>query len=64
MTTTIVNTKISEVENKTPGHAQYITTQKLLRRSQNKFVYQPTLDMLEWKKIKALIMFLAGNQRQ
>ena len=26
------------------------------------FVYQPTLDTLELKNIKALIMFLVGNQ--
>ena len=31
--------------------------------SQNMFVYQPTLDTLELKKTKGLIMFLAGNQR-
>ena len=31
--------------------------------SQNIFVYQLTLDLLEIKKIKALIMFLVGNQR-
>ena len=28
MTTTVFNTKISEVENKIPGHAKYITTRK------------------------------------
>ena len=28
MTTTVLNTKIEEVENKIPNHAKYITTQK------------------------------------
>ena len=28
MTTTVVNTKIGEVENKIPDHTKYITTQK------------------------------------
>ena len=32
--------------------------------SQNTFVYQPTLDALELKKTKVLIMFLFGNQRE
>ena len=31
--------------------------------SQNTFVYQLTLDTLEFKKVKALIIFLIGNQR-
>ena len=30
--------------------------------SQNTFVYQPTLDMLELKNTKLMIMFLVGNQ--
>ena len=31
-------------------------------RSQNKFVYEPTIDMLELKKkANALMMFLVGN---
>ena len=30
--------------------------------SQNYLVYQPTLDTLELKKIKVLIMFLVGTQ--
>ena len=30
--------------------------------SHNTFVYQPTLDTLELKKTKALIIFLVGNQ--
>ena len=30
--------------------------------SQNMFVYQPTLDTLELKKIKVLTMLLFGNQ--
>ena len=29
---------------------------------QNTFVYHPTLDLLELKKTKVLIMFLDGNQ--
>ena len=28
------------------------------------FVYQPTLDPLELKKTKVLIMFLVGNERE
>ena len=32
--------------------------------SQNTFVYQPTLDTLELKKTKVLIMFLVGNQME
>ena len=32
--------------------------------SQSTFVYQPTLDMLELKKTKVLIVFLVGNQRE
>ena len=28
MTTTVLNTRIGEVENKTPNHANYITNQK------------------------------------
>ena len=32
--------------------------------SQNIFVYQPTLDTLELKKTKVLIIFLVGNQRE
>ena len=31
---------------------------------QSTFVYQPTLDTLELKKIKVLIMFLVENQRE
>ena len=31
--------------------------------SQNTFIYQPTLDALDLKKTKVLIMFLVGNQR-
>ena len=29
MTTTVLNTKVSEVENKIPNNSKYITTQKL-----------------------------------
>ena len=32
--------------------------------SQNMFVYQPTLDTLELKKTKVLIMFLVENQKE
>ena len=32
--------------------------------SQKTFVYQPTLDTLELKKTKLMIMFLVGNQRE
>ena len=32
--------------------------------SQNAFVYQPTLDTLELKKTKVLIMLLLGNQME
>ena len=32
--------------------------------SQITFVYQPTLDTLELKKAKVLIMFLVGNQTE
>ena len=32
--------------------------------SQNTSVYQPTLDALEFKKTKVLIMFLVGNHRE
>ena len=32
--------------------------------SQNAFVYQPKIDMLELKKTKVQIMFLVGNQRE
>ena len=32
--------------------------------SQNMFVYQPTLDALELKKTKVLVMFLVGNQKK
>ena len=31
--------------------------------SQNMFVYQPTLDALELKRTKILVMLLIGNQR-
>ena len=31
--------------------------------SQNTFVYQPTLNTLELKKSKTMIIFLVGNQR-
>ena len=31
---------------------------------QNTFTYQPTLDTLELKKANALIILLAGNQRE
>ena len=124
------NTKISEVENKIPDHAKYITTQKfkkltrenfaarltqanlvsktdfdndlisfkrkissnktkyleVLKKldnqttndyiflgkmyfisndgSQNSFVHQPTLDILEVKKTKVLIIFLVVNLRE
>ena len=32
--------------------------------SQNVFIYQPTLDMLELKKTKVLIMLLVKNQME
>ena len=131
LTTAVLNTKISKVESKIPGHAKYVTTpefnrlteknfttrlkqanlvnktdfdskltsfnkriasnktkhlefQRKLNRlltkdynffldrtyfrsndgSQNTFVYQPTLDTLELKKTKVLIMFLVGNQME
>ena len=32
--------------------------------SQSTFAYQPTLDTLELKRIKVLILFLAGNQKE
>ena len=31
MTTTVLNTTISEVENKIPNHAKYITTQEFIK---------------------------------
>ena len=131
VTTTVFGTKISEVENKIPDHAKHITTpefnkliaekfparlkqadlvnktdfdnkltsfnrkitsnetkyleiQKKLNAlitkdydlflgriyfkgnhwSQNAFVYQQTIDSLELKREKLLIMFLVGNQRE
>ena len=50
MTTAVDNTKFSEVENKISDHAN--------DRSQNTFVYQPTLDTLELKKDKGTDCFL------
>ena len=32
--------------------------------SQNTFVYQPTLDVPEFKKTKVLVMFLVVSQRE
>ena len=130
-TATVFNTRISEVENKIPNHANYITTQKFNKLtaesfaarltqanlvmktnfdnklmsfnrnitsnktkhfevlkiinslttnyhnsflgrlyftsnngSQNTFIYQPTLDTLDLKNRKILIIFLVGNQRE
>ena len=130
VTRTVLNTKISEVENKIPDNSKYITNQEFNRLtaenfaaklkhadlvnktdfdnkltssnkqiisnktehleiqkklhslitrdynfflgriyftgndgSQNTFFCQPTLDTLEIKKTKSLIMFLLGNQR-
>ena len=131
MTKTVLNTKISEGENKIPDSSKYITTQEFdklttesfaaklkqsnvvnktdfdnkltnftkritsnktkhlevqkklnslitkdynffLRRiystsndgSQNTFSYQPTLDTLEFKKTKVMIMILVGKQKE
>ena len=129
MTTTVLDTKIGEVENNIPDHAKYITTPEFNKltaenlaarskkadfvhqtvfdniltsfnrktisnktkhvevekkltitkdynfflskvcftsndRSQNTFAYQRTLNKLELKKTKLLIMFLVGNQNQ
>ena len=37
MTTTVLNTKISEVENKIPDHAKYITTQEFNKLTAERF---------------------------
>ena len=37
MTTTVVNTKIGEVENKIPDHTKYITTQKFKKLTAENF---------------------------
>ena len=37
MTTTVFNTKISEVENKIPDHAKYITTQEFNKLTAKNF---------------------------
>ena len=37
MTTTVLNTKISEVENKIPDHAKYITTQEINKLTAENF---------------------------
>ena len=114
MTATVLNTKISDTENKIPDPAKYITTQEFNKLtaenfkeklkskadfdykliifnrkitsnkanslitkdynflsgriyfasndgSKNAFVYQPTLNKLELKKTRVLIMFLVAN---
>ena len=40
MTTTVLNTKISEVENKIPDHAKYITTQEFNKLTAEHFAEQ------------------------
>ena len=37
MTTTVVNTKVSEVENKICDHAKYITTQEFIKLTAENF---------------------------
>ena len=37
VTTTILNTKISQVENKIPDHAKYITTQEFNKLTEQNF---------------------------
>ena len=37
MTTTVVNTKVSEVENKIRDHAKYITTQEFIKLTAENF---------------------------
>ena len=37
MTTTVLNTKISEIENKIPDHAKYITTQEFNKLTAENF---------------------------
>ena len=37
MTTTVLNTKITEVENKIPDHAKYITTQQFNKLTTKNF---------------------------
>ena len=37
MTTTVLNTKINEVENKIPDHAKYITTQEFNKLTAERF---------------------------
>ena len=117
MTATVLNTKISDAENKIPDPAKYIITQEFNKLtaenfkerlkskadfdykliifnrkitsnkanslitkdynflsgriyfasndgSKNTFVYQPTLNKLELKKTRVLIMFLVANQRE
>ena len=56
MTTTVVNTKISEVENEIPNHNKYITTSKFDRLT--------ALATLELKNEKVFIIFLVGNQME
>ena len=38
MTTTVLNTKISEVESKIPDHAKYITAQKFNKLTAENFI--------------------------
>ena len=48
-------------------HYNFLSGRKHFTRndgSQNMFVYQPTLDTLELKKTKVLIMFLVENQKE
>ena len=42
MTTTVLNTKISEVENKIPDHAEYITTQEFDKLTAENFTARLT----------------------
>ena len=40
MTTTVLNTKISEVENKIPDNSKYITTQEFNKLTAKKFSFK------------------------
>ena len=42
MTTTVLNTKISQVENKIPDHANYITTQEFNKLNAKNFTARLT----------------------
>ena len=54
MTTTVLNTKIEEVENKFPDHAEYITTPEF-----NKFTENFTARLKQANLVKKTILIIS-----